>query len=182
MIFVVSILKLVRMGMLTGARIGMQVSMQVARIGMLNILLAHACIPWTTIVWAHQIWWREIENSRKVTVLLKAISLVLWISYFPTKIVLHDKNRTFSKGDFSAVGFLDLLKTLKTQRQKSLFLYKSDFTAFRSVFSEFESKMLEVSNIEEDRTDSNAQGSACYIPLLGYLASSITRISTNAGA
>ena len=35
--------------------------------------------------------------------------------------------RGFSVVDFSAVGFLDLLKTLKTQRQKSLFLYKSDF-------------------------------------------------------
>ena len=82
------------------------------------------------LAWAHQIWWREIENSRKLTILLKAISLVLWISYFPTKNVLHDKNRTFSKRDFSAVGFLDLLKTLKTQRQKSLFLYKSDFHYF----------------------------------------------------
>ena len=30
----------------------------------------------------------------------------------------------FSVVDFSAVGFLDLLKT---QRQKSLFLFKSDF-------------------------------------------------------
>ena len=35
--------------------------------------------------------------------------------------------RGFSVVDFSAVGFLDLLKTLKTQRQKSLFLYKSNF-------------------------------------------------------
>ena len=35
--------------------------------------------------------------------------------------------RGFSVVDSSAVGFLDLLKTLKTQRQKSLFLYKSDF-------------------------------------------------------
>ena len=35
--------------------------------------------------------------------------------------------RGFSVVDFSAVGFLDLSKTLKTQRQKSLFLYKSDF-------------------------------------------------------
>ena len=34
-----------------------------------------------------------------------------------------------------------------------------------SVFSEFKSKMLEVSNIEEDTTHSHAQGSACYIPL-----------------
>ena len=42
---------------------------------------------------------------------------LLWIPYFPTKNVLNDKNRTFSKLDFSAVGFLDLLKTLKTQRQ-----------------------------------------------------------------
>ena len=33
----------------------------------------------------------------------------------------------FSFIDFSAVGFLDLLKTLKTKCQKSLFLYKSDF-------------------------------------------------------
>ena len=43
------------------------------------------CIRWTTIAWAYQGWWREIENSRKVTVLLKAISLVLWIPSFPTK-------------------------------------------------------------------------------------------------
>ena len=49
---------------------------------------------------------------------------MIWISYFPTKNVLRDQNQTFSKRDFSAVGFLDLLKT---QRQKSLFLYKSDF-------------------------------------------------------
>ena len=88
-------------------------------------LHAHAYIRWTTMAWAHQIWWREIENSRKVTVLLEAISLVLWIAHFPTKNVLHDKNRTFSKRDFSAVGSRDFLKTLKTQRQKSLFLYKS---------------------------------------------------------
>ena len=47
--------------------------------------------------------------------------------------------------------------------------------AFISVFSEFESKLLEVSKIEEDITDSHAQGSACYIPLSRNLASSITR-------
>ena len=36
--------------------------------------------------------------------------------------------RGFSVVDDSAVGFLDLLiKTLKTQRQKQLLLYKSDF-------------------------------------------------------
>ena len=65
-----------------------------------------------------------IVGNRKLSlsywVLLKAISLMPWISYFPTKNVLHDKNRRFSKRDFSAVGFLDLLKTFKTQRQKSL--------------------------------------------------------------
>ena len=27
-----------------------------------GILRAHACIRWTTIAWAHQIWWREIDN------------------------------------------------------------------------------------------------------------------------
>ena len=35
--------------------------------------------------------------------------------------------RGFSLVDFSAVGFLSLLKTFKTQRQKVMFLYKSDF-------------------------------------------------------
>ena len=35
--------------------------------------------------------------------------------------------RGFSLVDFSAVGFLGLLKTCKTQRQKVMFLYKSDF-------------------------------------------------------
>ena len=61
-----------------------------------GILHAHAWILWTTMAWAHQFWWREIENSRKGTVLLKAISFVLWIPYFPTKNILYDKNRTFS--------------------------------------------------------------------------------------
>ena len=81
-----------------------------------GVLHAHVCMRWATIAWVHQIWWQEIKNSRKVTVLSKAILLVFRISYF-------DKNRTFSKQDFSAVGFLDLLKTLKTQGQKSLFPY-----------------------------------------------------------
>jgi len=70
-----------------------------------GILRAHACIRRTTIAWAHQIWRREIENSRKVTVLLKAISLVLWILYFPTKNALHDKNWTFSSRVFSCRFF-----------------------------------------------------------------------------
>ena len=43
--------------------------------------------------------------ARKVTVLLKAISLVLWIPYFPTKNVIHDKNRTFSTRVFSCRFF-----------------------------------------------------------------------------
>ena len=43
--------------------------------------------------------------ARKVTVLLKAISLVLWIPYFPTKNVLHDKNRTFSTRVFTCRFF-----------------------------------------------------------------------------
>ena len=29
-----------------------------------GILYAHAWISWTTIAWAHQIWWWEIENLR----------------------------------------------------------------------------------------------------------------------
>ena len=33
----------------------------------------------------------------------------------------------FSLVDFSAVGFLGLLKTFKTQHQNVMFLYKSDF-------------------------------------------------------
>ena len=43
--------------------------------------------------------------ARKVTVLLKAISLVLWIPYFPTKNILHDKNRTFSTRVFTCRFF-----------------------------------------------------------------------------
>ena len=35
--------------------------------------------------------------------------------------------RGFSVVDFLAVVFLEILETLKTQSQKSLFLYKSDF-------------------------------------------------------
>ena len=35
--------------------------------------------------------------------------------------------RGFSLVDFSAVGFLGLSKTFKTQRQNVMFLYKSDF-------------------------------------------------------
>ena len=61
--------------------------------------------------------------ARKVTVLLKAISLVLWIPYFPTKNILHDKNRTFSTRVFSCRFFSSRfswpLKTFMTQRQKS---------------------------------------------------------------
>ena len=70
-----------------------------------GILLAHACVRWTTITWAFQIWWREIENSREVTVLLKAISLLFWIPYFHTKNVFYDKNRTFSTRVFSCRFF-----------------------------------------------------------------------------
>ena len=47
----------------------------------------------------------EIENSHKVTGLLKAISLVIWIPFFPTKNVLHDKNRKFSMRVFSCRFF-----------------------------------------------------------------------------
>ena len=60
--------------------------------------------------------------ARKVTVLVKAISFrfvsLRKMGRFP---------RRFSLVDFSAVGFLGLLKSFKTQRQKVMFLYKSDF-------------------------------------------------------
>ena len=73
----------------------------------------------------------EIENLYKGTVLLKAISLVLWIPYFPTKNILHEINWTLSTRGFickfSKVGFFGPLKTFKTQRQKVMFLCKSDF-------------------------------------------------------
>ena len=65
----------------------------------------HACICWMIIAWAHQIWWREIENSCKVTVLLKVISLMLWIPYFPTRNVLLEKNWIFSKRVFRSRFF-----------------------------------------------------------------------------
>ena len=47
---------------------------------------------------------------------------------------------------------------------------------FKCIFSEIESKMLKVSQIEEDRTHSHAQG-RCYISLPRYMAFSITRIA-----
>ena len=54
-----------------------------------------------------------------------------FVPYFPTKNILHDKNWTFSTRvsvvDSSAVGFLGLLQTFKTQRQKIMFHYQSDF-------------------------------------------------------
>ena len=43
--------------------------------------------------------------ARKVTVLLKAISLVLWIPHFPSKNILHHKNQTFSTRVFTCRFF-----------------------------------------------------------------------------
>ena len=78
---------------------------------------------------------------RKVTVFLKAISLVLWIPFLQ-KIFSMTKIERFLRGfslvDFSAVGFLGLLKTFKTQRQKVMFLYKSDFHCQSNAFQWFD--------------------------------------------
>ena len=46
--------------------------------------------------------------------------------------------RGFSLVDFSAVGFLGLLKTFKTQRQKVMFLYKSHFRLQSNAFLWFD--------------------------------------------
>ena len=46
--------------------------------------------------------------------------------------------RGFSLVDFSAVGFLGLLKTFKTQRQKVTFLYKSHFHLQSNAFLWFD--------------------------------------------
>ena len=46
--------------------------------------------------------------------------------------------RGFSVADFSAVGFLGLLKTFKTRRQKITLLYKSDFHWKSSAFLWFD--------------------------------------------
>ena len=46
--------------------------------------------------------------------------------------------REFSLVDLSAVGFLSLLKTFKTKRQKVMFLYKSDFHWQRNTFLWFD--------------------------------------------
>ena len=62
--------------------------------------------------------------------------------------------RGFSVVDSSAVGFLDLLKTLKTQCQKSLFLYKSDFHRQSTAFLWVISKLL-VLFIKEEMRRSN---------------------------
>ena len=65
--------------------------------------------------------------ARKVTVLSKAISLVLWMPYFPTRNVLHDKNQAFSTRVSSCRFFSRRFSWPfkdKTRRQKSLFLYQ----------------------------------------------------------
>ena len=65
--------------------------------------------------------------ARKVTVLLKAISLVLWMPYFPTRNVLHDKNQAFSTRVSSCRFFSRRFSWPfkdRTRRQKSLFLYQ----------------------------------------------------------
>ena len=46
--------------------------------------------------------------------------------------------RGFSLVDFSAVGFLGVLKTFKTQRQKVMFLYKSHFHLQSNAFLWFD--------------------------------------------
>ena len=50
--------------------------------------------------------------------------------------------RGFSLVDFSPVGFLGLFKTSKTQRQKVMFLYKSDFTGKAMHFYGLISKLV----------------------------------------
>ena len=91
--------------------------------------------------------------ARKVAGLLKAISLVLWIPYFPT---IGRFLRGFSLLDFSAVGFLGLLKTFKTQRQKVMFLYKSDFHCKAMHFYGLISELV-VLLIREEMHRSNVQ-------------------------
>ena len=68
--------------------------------------------------------------ASKVTVLFKAISLVLYRTFLQKKFSIAKTGRFllgFLLVDFSAVGFLGLLKTFKAQRQKVMFLFKSDF-------------------------------------------------------
>ena len=126
-----------------------------------GILRAHAFIHWTTIGWVHRIWRREIENSRKlVTIPLKAISLVLWVPYFPTKNAPRDKNWTFSmrvfSGRFFSSRFSWPFKDFKELTQKSLFPYKSDFYWQSNVFLWVISKLM-VFLIKEEMHRSNVQ-------------------------
>ena len=70
--------------------------------------------------------------ASKVTVLLKAISLALWIPYFRTKNILHDKNQTFSTRVFTCRFFSSKFswpfKDFQDSMPKShVSQYKSDF-------------------------------------------------------
>ena len=98
--------------------------------------------------------------ARKVTVLLKAISLVLWIPYFRTKNILHDKNRTFSTRIFTCRFFSSRfswpLKTFKTQRQKSCSCISLIFTGKAMHFYGLISKLV-VLLIREEMHRSNVQ-------------------------
>ena len=67
---------------------------------------ACACVhPMNAMAWSHQIWWQEIENSRKGKVLVKAISFVLWVPYFPTKKFSMAKIGRFLRGCFTCRFF-----------------------------------------------------------------------------
>ena len=97
--------------------------------------------------------------ARKVTILLKAISFVLWIPYFPTKKVLYEKKRTFSTRvstcRFFSSRFSWPLKTFNTERQKSCSCVSLIFTGRTMQFYGLISKLVVL--LREEIHRSNVQ-------------------------
>ena len=97
--------------------------------------------------------------ARKVTILLKAISFVLWIPHFPTKNILHDKNRAFSMQVFTCRIFSSRfswpLRTFKTQSQKSCSCISLIFTGKAMQFHGLISKLVVL--LREEIHRSNVQ-------------------------
>ena len=96
-----------------------------------GILHAHACIRWTIMRGRIKSDSGKSKTRIKVPSSSKPFRLCFEYRTFLQKIFSMTKIWRFLRGcftvDFSVVGFLGPIKTFKTQRQKVMFLYKSDF-------------------------------------------------------
>ena len=102
-----------------------------------GILHAHASIRWTTAAWAHQI----CGENRKLAKVSRFKSHFVGAL---NRALSYKKDSPWQKSDVFYTGFQlkifqpGLLMTFKTQRQKIMFLYKSDFHLQSNAFVWFD--------------------------------------------